>query len=127
MELGSVSRGKYGAQMLTSRSRHTVVGWLLLVSLSGCFGPGNIRTTDLTEVERGVRVYHKGKQPECPYDEIGTVEATSGSAFSMGTYESSVAKMKREAAKLGATGVIVLDHDKNGWADQTTGTAIRCK
>jgi hypothetical protein len=99
--------------------------WLLFVW--GCFGPGNLDPKDLTEQERAVKVYHQGKQPECEYDELGTVEATSGTATEMGTYDSSVAKLQREAAALGASGVIVIDHSKNQMADQATGLAIRCK
>jgi hypothetical protein len=38
-----------------------------------------------------------------------------------------MAKPQQEAAKLGATGVIVLDHSKNQMADQATGMAVRCK
>jgi hypothetical protein len=90
-------------------------------------GPGNLRPNDLTPRERAVVVYHKGQTPECQYDELGIVEATSGTAFAMGTYESSVAKMQQSAAARGATGVIVLDHSKNQMADQTTGMAVRCK
>lgn len=97
---------------------------LLLVS---CIGPGNLDAKDLTDQERSVNVYHNNGKPDCDYDEIGTVEATSGTATEMGTYSSSVAKMQREAAALGATGVIVIDHSKNQMADQTTGMAIRCR
>lgn len=90
-------------------------------------GPGNLSAADLTARERAVRVYQQGEKPECKYDQLGTVEATSGTAFEMGTYASSVAKMQRDAAALGASGVVVLDHSKNQMADQTTGMAIRCR
>ena len=107
------------------RGRAAVFALGLLV-LPAC-GPGNIEAKDLNHAERAVRVYHQGQRPECQYDELGTVEATSGTAFTMGTYESSVAKMQRAAAAKGATGVLVLDHAKNQMADQTTGMAIRCR
>ncbi len=97
----------------------------LLMSATAC-GPGNIRANDLSDTERSVEVYHQGTKPSCQYQELGIVEATSGTAFEMGTYESSVAKMQQQAAERGATGVIVLDHSKNRMADQTTGMAIRC-
>jgi hypothetical protein len=96
-----------------------------LLLLTGC-GPGNLDAQELSHAERAVRVYHQGQRPECKYSELGTVEATSGTAFTMGTYESSVAKMQRAAAAKGATAVLVLDHSKNQMADQTTGMAIRC-
>jgi hypothetical protein len=102
---------------------------LILIPLFalGCMGPGNLDAKDLTDQERDVKVYHNNSKPECDYDELGLVEATSGSVATMGTYSSSVAKMQRKAAALGATGVIVIDHSKNQMADQTTGMAIRCK
>ena len=101
----------------------------LVVSLAvaGCMGPGNADPKDLTDAERAVRVYQQGQKPDCPYTELGTVEATSGSAFSMGTYQSTMARLQQEAAALGATGVIVLDHSKNQMADQATGMAVRCQ
>ena len=98
-----------------------------LLGIGGCLGPGNITAADLTTQERSVKVYQPGTKPDCPYDELGTVEATSGTAMSMGTYESSMAKLQRDAAAKGATAVIVLDHSKNQMADQATGMAIRCK
>jgi hypothetical protein len=97
------------------------------VVVASCFGPGNLDPKDLTDKERSVVVYHQGQKPPCAYNELGTVEATSGTSVSMGTYESSVAKMQQQAAERGATGVIVLDHSKNQMADQTTGMAIRCR
>jgi len=99
---------------------------ILCVAAVGC-GPGNLDPKDLTDKERAVKLYHQGEKPECEYEELGVVEATSGSATSMGTYSSSVAKMQRDAAALGASAVIVLDHSKNQMADQTTGKAIRCR
>ena len=89
-------------------------------------GPGNINPKDLTDRERAVTVYQVGQKPDCKYVELGTVEATSGTSGTMGTFESSVAKMQRAAAEKGATGVIVLDHNKNGMADHTTGMAVQC-
>lgn len=94
---------------------------------AGCFGPGNMTAADLTPRERAVRVFQGTHQPDCKYTEPGAVEATSGTAVEMGTYASSIAKMQRQAAEMGATGVIVLDHSKNQMADQTTGMAIRCQ
>ena len=90
-------------------------------------GPGNLDPKSLTDRERAVRVYQQGEKPDCQYDQLGTVEATSGEAFEMGTYASSMARLQRDAAAMGASGVIVLDHSKNGVADQATGMAIRCK
>jgi hypothetical protein len=100
---------------------------MTLLATASCFGPGNITAADLTTKERAVKVYQPGSKPECPYDELGTVEATSGTAMSMGTYESSMAKLQQAAAAKGATAVIVLDHSKNQMADQATGMAVRCK
>jgi hypothetical protein len=90
-------------------------------------GTGNLDPKDLTDRERTVRVYEAGEKPDCRYDPLGTVEAASGSSFEVGTYASNVAKMQRNAAALGATGVIVMDHSKTQVTDQTTGVAIRCK
>jgi hypothetical protein len=92
-----------------------------------CFGPGNITPKNLTDRERAVKVHHQGTKPNCDYDELGTVEAVSGTSTEMGTYESSVAKLQRAAAAKGATAVIVLDHGKTGVADSATGMATRCK
>jgi hypothetical protein len=100
---------------------------LLAFGSIGCFGPGNIAPADLTARERAVRVYQPGEKPDCEYTQLGTVEATSGSSFEMGTYASSLAKMQRDTAAMGGNGVIVIDHSKNQMADQTTGMAIRCK
>jgi hypothetical protein len=100
---------------------------LLALGTASCFGPGNISSGDLTARERSVRVLQGGEKPDCEYTQLGTVEATSGSALEMGTYSSSVAKMQRDAAAMGGNGLIVLDHSKNQMADQTTGMAIRCR
>jgi hypothetical protein len=97
------------------------------LSLCGCFGPGNVKPTDLKDNEKAVRVFYQGEKPDCTYDKLGTVEATSGSAFEMGTFESSVAGLQREAAKKGANAVLIIDHSKNQMADQATGLALRCK
>lgn len=104
------------------------IRFTVIVTLAiGCMGPGNLDPKDLTDRERAVRVYQAGEKPDCPYDQLGTVEATSGTAANMGTYASSVAKMQRDAAEMGASGVVVLDHTKDRMADHTTGMAIRCK
>jgi hypothetical protein len=109
-------------------AHHRVGVFAVLAAIStGCFGPGNMNVSDLTARERAVRVFQPGQKPDCEYAELGTVEATSGSAFSMGTYTSSLAKMQRQTAEMGGDGVIVIDHSKNGMADQTTGMAVRCK
>jgi hypothetical protein len=99
----------------------------VLATAAGCVGPGNLNPADLNARERAVRVYPLGKEPECPYTVLGTVEATSGTSWEMGTYASSLAKMQRDTASLGGDGVMIIDHSKNQMADQTTGTAIRCK
>lgn len=99
---------------------------LLAAGFLGC-GPGNLDPKDLTDAERAVKVYHDNEKPECAYDELGTIEVTSGSAAEMGTYASSVAKLQRDAAALGASAVIVTGHSKNQMAHQATGLAIRCR
>ena len=73
-----------------------------------------------------MKVYDTQK-PDCAYDEVGAIEATSGSVFSMGQYASTRARLQEQAADLGADGVIVTGHFKNGMADQASGVAIRCK
>jgi hypothetical protein len=97
-----------------------------VVSQAACIGPGNMNPADLTARERAVRVFRLGERPDCEYTELGTVEATSGTSWEMGTYESSLAKMKRDTARLGGNGVMLTDHFKNQMADRTSGTAIRC-
>jgi hypothetical protein len=96
------------------------------VSQAACIGPGNMNPADLTARERAVRVFRLGERPDCEYTELGTVEATSGTSWEMGTYESSLAKMQRDTARLGGNGVMLTDHFKNQMADRTSGTAIRC-
>lgn len=101
---------------------------LSLIAIAGCSaGPGNMKSSDLTDQERSVRVFQPNEKPDCEYRQLGTVEATSGTSFEMGTYASSLAKMQRETAAMGGNAVIVLDHSKNQMADQTTGMAIHCK
>lgn len=73
-----------------------------------------------------MQVFYGGEWPSCLYQDLGIVEATSGGGFSMGSFQSSTAPLQREAAKRGATGVIVLDHGKMGALDAVTGKAIRC-
>lgn len=109
------------------------VGCALALS-AGCaspsysvFGPGNLNPAELSAKERSVKVYHQGQQPDCAYEELGLVEATSGTAIEMGSFESSLAKLQRSAHARGATAVMVLDHSKNGMADHASGMAIRCK
>jgi hypothetical protein len=96
------------------------------VSLGGCFGPGNIHPSELTAGERAVHVHYQGEKPDCRAEELGVVEATSGTAVEMGTFSSTVAKLQREAARLGATAIVIIDHSKNGVADHGTAKAIRC-
>jgi hypothetical protein len=126
---GSEDSGSEKRMMTATRhwiSTFACLGTAALLG-AGCFGPGNMTPSDLTARERAVRVYQGGQQPDCKYTQLGTVEATSGTALEMGTYASSIAKMQRQAAEMGGTGVIVLDHSKNQMADQTTGMAIRCQ
>ena len=100
---------------------------VIFALLAGCsMGPGNLSPSSLTDRERAIEVFDGPKKPTCKYDEVARLEATSGSATDMGTYESSIARLQRDAAAKGATGVIVLDHGKTGMADQVTGLAIRC-
>ena len=113
--------------MLNLNARPVLALCAALPLLQACFGPGNLHPSELTGAERAVKVYHQGEKPPCEYDELGIVEATSGSSFEMGTYESSLARLQREAAAKDASGVIVIDHSKNQMADQATGKAIRCQ
>lgn len=93
----------------------------------GMMGPGNTDAHSLSAQEQAIQVYQGTVQPTCAYDQLATVEATSGSAFEMGTFESTIAKLKQKAAPLGADGIIVTEHFKNQMADQATAFAIRCK
>jgi len=99
----------------------------MIVTSAACLGPGNLEPTSLPPAVQAISVYQGGMQPKCAYDQLGIIEATSGSAMSMGTYESTVARLKQKAGALGADGLIVTDHFKNGMADQATAFAIRCK
>jgi hypothetical protein len=113
---------------VTNNLARGLAGVALVASAGmGCFGPGNLSAGDLTASERAIRVFQPGEKPDCEYTQLGTVEATSGTAFEMGTYASSMAKMQRDTAAMGGNAVIVIDHSKNQMADQTTGMAIRCK
>ena len=102
---------------------------LVLAALcsAGCFTQGNISGRDLTPEERGVKVYDAGHEPECAYEKVGTVQASSGTSAEVGTYGSTVAKLQREATALGGTGVIVTEHSKSGNVDQATALAIKCR
>ncbi len=109
-----------------------LVAGLAVLSSDGCgghgaMGPGNTNPQDLSAQEQAIKVYQGTLQPTCEYDQLGMLEATSGTAFVMGTFESTVAKLKQKAAPLGADGIIVTDHFKNQMADQATAFAIRCK
>jgi hypothetical protein len=110
---------------MSTSPRNLIVAAAL--ALGGCFGPGNIKSSELKPAESAIRVFYQGQKPDCAYDQLGTVEATSGSAFAMGTFESSVAKLQKAAAKKGANALLILDHSKNQMADQATGMALRCK
>lgn len=44
----------------------------------------------------------------------------------MGTFGSSTAKLQQQAAEMGADGITIIDHAKNGMADQATAQAWRC-
>ncbi len=90
-------------------------------------GPGNITRADLTPRERSIVVLQRGEKPECEYSNVGVLEATSGTAFSMGTFESTTAKLQRQAAEMGADGITIIDHTKNGMADQASAQAWRCR
>jgi hypothetical protein len=107
-------------------------GSLLFICLSGGLGlstgcgPGNIKPSDLTPREQQVQVFEKGKLPSCTlYEELGVVEAESG-GFTPGTFESSLAKLRRAAAERGATGILMLTHTNDGKIDKASGTAMRC-
>jgi hypothetical protein len=96
------------------------------IAAPGC-GPGNIKPSDLTPREMQVQVFEKGKLPSCTlYEELGVVEVESGSSFAPGTFESSLAKLRRAAAERGATGILMLTHTTDGKIDKASGTAMRC-
>ena len=90
-------------------------------------GPGSIKPTDLTPRERQVQIFEKGQLPSCTlYEELGVVEVESGSSFTPGTFESSLAKLRRAAAERGATGILMLSHSIEKKLDRASGTAMRC-
>lgn len=97
-----------------------------IAMLEAC-GPGNITSASLTPKERAIVVIQRGEQPECKTSNLGIIEATSGSAFEMGTFESTMASLQQQAAELGADGLTILDHTKNGMADQATAQAWKCR
>ena len=109
-----------------------VLRWMVAVCLFptawGCIiGPGNILRSELSPAERAVEVYYLGQRPACAYDQLGKIEAISGTAFEVGTFESSVAKLQQASAERKASGVILLDHRNYQKADRATGMAIRCR
>jgi hypothetical protein len=99
----------------------------LLLGSSACLmGPGNANPNELATNERGVRVFYPGQTPDCRFEQLQTIEATSGSAFEMGAFASTVARLQQETAALGGNAVLILDHSKNRMADQATALALRC-
>ena len=99
----------------------------LCIGLLAACGPGNTSRADLTPKERAIVVLQRGETPSCDHSNMGVIEATSGTALSMGTYESTTAKLQQQAAEMGADGITILDHTKNGMADQATAQAWRCR
>jgi hypothetical protein len=90
-------------------------------------GPGNIKPSDLTARERQVQIFEKGQLPSCTlYEELGVIEVESGGSFTPGTFESSLAKLRRAAAERGATGILMLSHSTEPKIDKASGTAMRC-
>jgi len=114
-------------QLATRATSATTATVVLSIALLPACGPGNITRADLTPKERGVVVLQRGEKPECAYSNVGVLEATSGTAFSMGTFESTTAKLQQQAAEMGADGITIIDHTKNGMADQATAQAWRCR
>ncbi len=89
---------------------------------------------DLTPAEQAVRVYSEA--PDCSYEDFGLVSAQSGSvAWDVeGNEAASVSKLKKEAAAIGATAIIIAKSETGdrqwhsaGVQHQMTGQAIRCK
>jgi hypothetical protein len=92
----------------------------------GC-GPGNLKPSELTPRELQVQVFEKGKLPSCTlYEELGIIEVESGSSFTPGTFESSLAKLRRIAAERNATGLLLISHSNDGKIDKASATAMRC-
>ena len=59
------------------------------------------------------------KAPDCPYDDVALLSASSRNSFAVGDQRKmnkAIARMKSEAAKLGANGIIV-----GGAGSETTG------
>ena len=64
-----------------------------------------------------VKIYLRS--PDCPYEEVALLSASSRNSFAVGDQgkmNKAIARMKSEAAKLGANGVIV-----GGTGSETTG------
>lgn len=102
------------------------------LSACGDGGPArHYRMPRLSPEEDRIRVYYIGDKPDCRYDELGYVDATSGelgNAAHAGSVDVTIALLKREAHKRGATGLILNQPTKS--EDQSvvlgSGVAIRC-
>ncbi len=90
-------------------------------------GPGNLKPTELTPREQQVQIFEKGQLPSCTlYEELGVIEVESGTSTTPGTFESSLAKLRRGAAERGATGIFMISHTVERKIDHASGTAMRC-
>ena len=103
---------------------------LIAVAVVGCVAS----PVDLTPTEQAVRVYSEA--PDCDYENFGLVSAQSGSVAMdiEGNEAASISKLKKAAAAIGATAVIVTKSESGdrqwhsaGVQHQMSGTAIRCK
>ena len=104
-------------------------GSFLLVALTACMGPGHVTESDLSESERKVKAFDNfdRARASCPkLQELGIIEATSGTSFKMGSYEAGINALKQKAQKAGGDAFYVLDHGKTGMADSVTAKAIKC-
>jgi hypothetical protein len=108
---------------MPSTSSLRVASAALLLTACGA----NLQQSDLNERERAITVYAVGAQPQCAYDNLGIIEAVSGGPFEAGTYESTVAMLQQEAARRGASALVIQTHIKSGKDYKGTAHAIRCR
>ena len=103
--------------------------FLALLILYGCVAS----PVKLTPEEQAVRVY--AEEPECSFENYGVVSVQSGSVAMdiEGNEAASISKLKKEAAALGATAVILTKSETGdrqwhsaGVQHQMSGIAIRC-
>lgn len=111
---------KISLPLLLFTSCSTVGSWI---------GPGFLKDAELTPEEKAVMVFRHKEDAKAycgRFKYLETLTAHSGTLIQKGTFKSTVNFLKRDAHKLGANGIYIIEHKEDRKSDTATAKAIIC-